>query len=338
MKKTKRFYVTTSLVSTVLLLLAIPAGSQTRITEEDLRPPRANRDLFILPDGDVISVKKERAPDVPRDLVEIVFSAGPSVTWWKAIQAMTPTLGPNLNPGGIPIRDVGGPGMPQYSTQDNDRGPKRFRVLRDDLSAWGITFSKAKFLGAHTKMYSLSPRVPRSSDIHIDYGFRLTFVWEEDSLPSRPKTFDLKVDRQYLTDRDSYPSNRKLPDGDEIAVYKSPASATFDRSLSAVGPDEVQIVFTKANITWWKELKIRLWTASTDGVTTPIRELRPMALEGSNDGPVAITLKREELARAQFIFSKAKLLGAHTEVYRIWGDELGEIGNNNRVRFLWQKD
>jgi hypothetical protein len=70
----RQLSIAAAVVIAIVVLLPLCSRSQTRVSEQAFRPPGASKDLFILPDGDVISLRKERAPDVPKDHVEIVFS------------------------------------------------------------------------------------------------------------------------------------------------------------------------------------------------------------------------------------------------------------------------
>ena len=105
---------------------------------------------------------------------------------------------------------------------------------------------------------------------------------------------------------------------------------------------EVEIVLqTNAEITWWKQVKVRLWTLDSQGrLTETYRDLPAIETRDQNHGPVRIRVDRDDMWKcAQLIFSKARGFGIPGEVYKVWGwDLMGPYNDHSRFTFTWQKN
>ena len=82
------------------------------------------------------------------DKIEVVLKLGGKVTWWKEVKAI-----------GRVERDKG------------TRNPRSFVVSLSDLDR--LVFSKAKFLGSKTEMYSVGHPAQKA-------GRTLQFSWDKD--------------------------------------------------------------------------------------------------------------------------------------------------------------
>jgi hypothetical protein len=129
---------------------------------------------------------------------------------------------------------------------------------------------------------------------------------------------------------------RPLPDGDRITVR---------RNYNVGNRDIVVFTFdTGLAVDWWKELKVE--TIDRSGVLTVHRlerengqftvpDLRGL---GTTGGPPSISVRASEVSRV--VFSKAKFLGIHTEMYELAskpGCTLGSLGGQT-IAFNWTQD
>lgn len=108
-----------------------------------------------LRDGDMIWL--EDRPLDEGEAIEIVFKLGGGVTWWKEVKA----VGHDNRP--IPNKRI--------ERSGSRRGPVSFRVRATDVQCF--VFSKAKFLGIRTAMYSVGAPGQKK-------GRQLTFSWNKD--------------------------------------------------------------------------------------------------------------------------------------------------------------
>jgi hypothetical protein len=107
-----------------------------------------------LPDGDVITAAFSPAT---METSTITLTAGPGITWWKAVDVWSPTSGTLF----------------EVSTQDGRRTSSiavPAGVLERDVL---LVFGKAKFLGVHTAIYYLL----RADQL---IGSNVTFTWTTD--------------------------------------------------------------------------------------------------------------------------------------------------------------
>lgn len=146
------------------------------------------------------------------------------------------------------------------------------------------------------------------------------------------------------TGRVRFPAPRPLPDGDRISVRRTYTAA----------PGMVTFTFTTGlAVDWWKELKVesvdrsgRLTTqrlALENGqFVDPDLRGRGVAVSGSALQP-SITVPANEVRRV--VFSKAKFLGIHTEMYELASYNLPGRGACNlgslagqAIQFSWNAD
>jgi len=106
-----------------------------------------------LADGDMIWLTEAAAPWP--DKIEVVLKLGGKVTWWKEVKA----IGRDGKVIGRVERDKG------------TRNPRSFVVSLADLDR--LVFSKAKFLGSKTEMYSVGNPQQKA-------GRKLQFSWDKD--------------------------------------------------------------------------------------------------------------------------------------------------------------
>lgn len=104
------------------------------------------------------NVSLTRAPTTTPSELVISLTAGPGVTWWKALEVWG--------------RD--GALIGRVETQDADSGPKSLTLQVSSLRAATLVLAKAKIFGIHTAMYELH-------DLSVQGGFRLDFVWNADT-------------------------------------------------------------------------------------------------------------------------------------------------------------
>jgi hypothetical protein len=129
----------------------------------------------------------------------------------------------------------------------------------------------------------------------------------------------------------------RLPDGDVIMLTQE--------ARSSIPPDSVEIVLkTASGVTWWKQVKLTTGTYlgpdqyEVDRRVTIRAESTQDRFHGPTK-PIRFNLLRTIDAYGGIVFSKAKFLGAHTEVYYLPADELytGNMGGK-RLTFTWQVD
>ncbi|RKH65753.1 hypothetical protein D7W81_16415 [Corallococcus aberystwythensis] len=121
-----------------------------------------------LPDGDVILAEIDHNI-VASDVIEFRLQSGSDVTWWKEV---------NLVGGGDNWRVWNQDGSswcnwPNPSTNNCDTNSQWTHIVQDPSSRF--IFSKAKWFGIHTEMYSLG-----GLGDHLTGGDRVTFRWIRD--------------------------------------------------------------------------------------------------------------------------------------------------------------
>jgi|SRR6516164_3777663 len=110
-----------------------------------------------LPDGDTISVTFG-SPGNPNDNVTLTLTAGPSVTWWKAVSIWSASRGT----------------IAEASTHDAKKTASiQVKASDIDKNDAFVVFKKAKSLGVHTDMYWLAPT-------RNLLGRGATFTWTSD--------------------------------------------------------------------------------------------------------------------------------------------------------------
>jgi len=110
-----------------------------------------------LPDGDTISVTFG-SPGNPNDNVTLTLTAGPSVTWWKAVSIWSASSGT----------------IAEASTHDAKKTASiQVKASDIDKNDAFVVFKKAKSLGVHTDMYWLAPT-------RNLLGRGATFTWTSD--------------------------------------------------------------------------------------------------------------------------------------------------------------
>ena len=139
----------------------------------------------------------------------------------------------------------------------------------------------------------------------------------------------------------------RLKDGDVI---------TLKIENEVVRHDQIEIVFRSGlNVTWWKELAI---AGATPDAKAPYDAIEKLSTEGDEHGPRSFILRLNLAQRMMLVFSKAKTLGVHTEMYRFYpklqgippqerpardwrvrADEydISRMGGA-RLTFVWEKD
>src|SRR5262245_49544154 len=111
---------------------------------------------------------------------------------------------------------------------------------------------------------------------------------------------------------------RRLPDGDIVALQVSRASSN----------QVVEFVLrTDPGIGWWKEIKV----VDRRGRELGRRDLEP----GMHRPTTPLIIPVRALDGARVIFSKAKFLGIHTEMYEMHGCS-SQAGR--RLTFTWRRD
>lgn len=98
-------------------------------------------------------------PILSNDIVVISLETRAPVRWWKQIQVMDDRCRPIRSP---------------LTTEGDDDGPVDFVLRRSEASEASLFFSKAKFAGVHTGMYSTQ------KNLETKLGKRLLFIWEKD--------------------------------------------------------------------------------------------------------------------------------------------------------------
>ncbi|MDQ3677828.1 MAG: hypothetical protein M3401_13685 [Actinomycetota bacterium] len=97
---------------------------------------------------------------VDPEYIELGLSTANDITWWKSIRAYS----------------AGGHDIGQIAMQDDDHGPRWFRLPLDQLRGGRLDIEKAKLFGVHTAMYTL-----RFDDMPDGGGTRFTFGWHYDA-------------------------------------------------------------------------------------------------------------------------------------------------------------
>lgn len=102
----------------------------------------------------------------------------------------------------------------------------------------------------------------------------------------------------------------------------------FDVVESMGTPDSLTISLSTApNITWWKSMKfVNVRTGAT---------LSEVTLENRNHGPVLMTIPQAQYRDAKLVISKAKIFGAHTEMYEVFDLQMR---NGRAMTFNWLSD
>ncbi|XP_013400866.1 uncharacterized protein LOC106166763 isoform X2 [Lingula anatina] len=112
-----------------------------------------------------------------------------------------------------------------------------------------------------------------------------------------------------------------MQDGDEILVEVLPGMCRSKHKLKirfALGP----------HVTWWKGLVLRRKDQS--GYRT-IAELQ------DDQRPIEVEIDHVELYESDLLFSKAKLFGVHTDMYRLTDAEV-VLKGGNQYNFTWIRD
>lgn len=99
-----------------------------------------------------------------------------------------------------------------------------------------------------------------------------------------------------------------------------------DRS-SQIGPGRVSIWLGSANgVTWYKEIK---------AITINGGLISLISTQDSQHGPSEMIVQIDQFPDSSLIFDKAKLAGAHTDMYQLGGlDQFGGM----QLSFEWVKD
>ncbi|MFL6231356.1 MAG: hypothetical protein ACJ741_21485 [Pyrinomonadaceae bacterium] len=121
----------------------------------------------------------------------------------------------------------------------------------------------------------------------------------------------------------------RLSDGDIITLRKEPR---------AVASDQIEFVLeTPLNVTWWKGLTLAHQTYRSEGET---RAIQSVFTENESHRSHSIIVRAyDQLAPTGYmlVFSKAKALGAHTEMYRLPVGDTRYL-RGYRLTFTWDKD
>ena len=132
-------------------------------------------------------------------------------------------------------------------------------------------------------------------------------------------------------------SSYRLRDGDVILLTQEAR-----RDLL---PDQVEIILKTADeITWWKEVKLTTGTyLGPDHYRVDERvTVKAASTQDRFHGPtrrIRFSLREIERAYGGIVFSKAKFLGAHTEVYFLSAYDLIQANmGGKRLTFTWQRD
>ena len=132
-------------------------------------------------------------------------------------------------------------------------------------------------------------------------------------------------------------SRYRMRDGDVILLTQE--------SRSEIPRDEVEIVLqTAERVTWWKEIKLTKGTyIGPDHYQVDKRvTVKAASTQDRNHGPtepIRFNLRTLTDAYGGIVFSKAKFLGTHTEIYYLSAYDLltGNMGGK-RLTFTWQTD
>ena len=142
----------------------------------------------------------------------------------------------------------------------------------------------------------------------------------------------------------------RLPDGDVIRLINEAALPPPNPTLPRIRSRDISITFQLAQpaVTWWKAIKIVTFQARDGELVNmndlPIRKFTEKELDGSNRR-VNFRIKEWDLFSngvnsdrlGGIIFSKAKVLGAHTDMYFLDGVELASFGGRI-LNIIWEKD
>jgi hypothetical protein len=110
-----------------------------------------------------------------------------------------------------------------------------------------------------------------------------------------------------------------LPDGDLIWLTHRPLT---DQNSQ----DSIEIVLTLGSgVSWWKEIKAIAANGSV---------LQKIARSRSHREPASFKVKASDVSA--FVFSKAKFLGWHTEMYKVNANIAQKKGQ--QLTFSWTKD
>ncbi|MBA2734321.1 MAG: hypothetical protein H0U54_15760 [Acidobacteria bacterium] len=132
-------------------------------------------------------------------------------------------------------------------------------------------------------------------------------------------------------------SRYRLRDGDVIMLTQE--------ARSTIAPDMVEVVLnTASGVTWWKEIKLTIATRlGPDDYQVDKRiTIQARSTQDRRHGPtlpLIFNIRRMESAYGGIVFSKAKFLGEHKEVYFLSAFDLlsGNMGGK-RLTFTWQVD
>ena len=132
-------------------------------------------------------------------------------------------------------------------------------------------------------------------------------------------------------------SRYRLRDGDVIMVTQE--------TRRSIPSNEVEVVLqTASGVTWWKEIKLTKGTLLGPDhydVTERIT-VKAASTQDSVHGPtrpIRFSIREMTDAHGGIVFSKAKFLGAHTEVYYLPAFYIiGENVGGKRLTFTWQVD
>ena len=132
-------------------------------------------------------------------------------------------------------------------------------------------------------------------------------------------------------------SRHRLRDGDVIMLTQE--------ARSDIPRDQVEIILkTVDEVTWWKEVKLTTGTyLGPDHYQVDRRvTVNAASTQDRNHGPTEpfrFNIRAISDAYGGLVFSKAKFLGAHTEVYFLPASEFitGNMGGK-RLTFTWQRD
>ena len=132
-------------------------------------------------------------------------------------------------------------------------------------------------------------------------------------------------------------SSYRLRDGDVIMLTQEPRKELL--------PDQVEIILkTVDDVTWWKGVKLTTGTyLGPDHYQIDRRvTVEAASTQDGEHGPtIPIRFRLYEIERAYggIVFSKAKFLGAHTEVYYLSAYDLIQANmGGKRLTFTWQVD
>ena len=132
-------------------------------------------------------------------------------------------------------------------------------------------------------------------------------------------------------------SRYRLRDGDVIMLTQE--------ARSSIPPDMVEVVLSTASgVTWWKEIKLTIGTRlGPDHYQVDERiTIQARSTQDRRHGPtppLIFNIRAMESAYGGIVFSKAKFLGEHKEVYFLSAFDLlaGNMGGK-RLTFTWQVD